>query len=167
MIDDRTEAQSDPKDPDPKKDEEYMRAALREAHKAARDEEVPVGAVIVHEGRVIGRAHNQTERLKDPTAHAEMIAITQAATALESTRLRGCTLYVTLEPCVMCAGALVAARVDRVVFGAPDERVGACGSVYQVGRDPRLYWRFAVEGGVLASDAAALLGDFFQARRRS
>ena len=121
-----------------------MRAALREARKGLQDEEVPVGAVVVHEGKIIGRAHNQRERLHDPTAHAEMIALTQAAAALERWRLDGVTLYVTLEPCLMCAGALVNGRVDRVVFGAPVPKAGACGSLYQVGLDTRLNHRFEV-----------------------
>jgi len=142
-----------------------MRAALREARKAAEDDEVPVGAVVVQGGRIIGRAHNQRERLRDPTAHAEMIAITQAAAALESWRLERATLYVTLEPCVMCAGALVNARISRVVFGARDPKAGACGSLYQVGMDPRLNHSFEVMGGVLEEECAALLRDFFAPRR--
>ncbi|MFQ5844434.1 MAG: nucleoside deaminase, partial [Planctomycetota bacterium] len=107
-----------------------MRAALREARRAAEEGEVPVGAVVVARGKVVGRAHNQRETLQDPTAHAEMIALTQAAAALESWRLDGATLYVTLEPCLMCAGALVLARIDRVVYGAADPRAGACGSLF-------------------------------------
>ncbi|MHC4932236.1 MAG: tRNA adenosine(34) deaminase TadA [Planctomycetota bacterium] len=142
-----------------------MRAALREARKAAEDDEVPVGAVVEQGGRIIGRAHNQRERLKDPTAHAEMIAITQAAAALESWRLERATLYVTLEPCVMCAGALVNARIGRVVFGARDPKAGACGSLYQVGMDPRLNHRFEVVGGVLEDECASVLRDFFSPRR--
>jgi tRNA(adenine34) deaminase len=146
-------------------DEQLMRAALREARKAAEDDEVPVGAVVEQGGRIIGRAHNQRERLKDPTAHAEMIAITQAAAALESWRLERATLYVTLEPCVMCAGALVNARIGRVVFGARDPKAGACGSLYQVGMDPRLNHRFEVVGGVLEDECASVLRDFFSPRR--
>jgi len=146
-------------------DVSFMRQALREARKALESDEVPVGAVVVHEGRVIGRAHNQREMLKDPTAHAEMIALTQASAALESWRLEGATLYVTLEPCLMCAGALVNARVHRVVFGAPDEKAGACGSLYHVGRDPRLNHRFEVRGGVLEAECAAVLVDFFDGKR--
>jgi len=142
-----------------------MRAALREAGKAARAEEVPVGAVIVHDGRIIGRAHNQRELLKDPTAHAEMIAITQAAAALESWRLEKATLYVTLEPCLMCAGAILNARLARVVFGAADAKAGACGSLYHVGLDARLNHRFRVDGGVLEAECAALLQEFFRSRR--
>ena len=147
-------------------DEQYMRAALREARRAAEDDEVPVGAVVVHDGRVVGRAHNQRERLKDPTAHAEMIALTQAAAAVEDWRLNGATLYVTLEPCLMCAGALVNARVERVVFGAFDEQAGACGSLYNVGLDSRLNHRFEVVGGVLEAECAELLFDFFQRKRK-
>jgi tRNA(adenine34) deaminase len=146
-------------------DEAFMRAALREAEEAARRDEVPVGAVIVRGGRIIGRGHNQREMLKDPTAHAEMIAITQAAAAVEGWRLEETTLYVTLEPCLMCAGAIVNARIPRVVFGAPDPRAGACGSLYQVGLDTRLNHRFAVTAGVLAAECAAILQEFFSRKR--
>jgi len=149
----------------PNDDEKHMRAALREARRAFEEEEVPVGAVIVHGDRVIGRAHNQRERLKDPTAHAEMVSITQAAAALESWRLDGTTLYVTLEPCLMCAGAIVNARIPRVVFGAPDRRFGACGSLYQVGRDPRLNHSFELTGGVLEEECVAILQQFFSEKR--
>lgn len=142
-----------------------MRAALLEAEEAARRDEVPVGAVVVHGGRIVGRGFNQREMLKDPTAHAEMIAITQAAAALEGWRLEGATLYVTLEPCLMCAGAIVNARIARVVFGATDPKAGACGSLYQVGLDPRLNHRFEVTGGVLAAESAALLQEFFARKR--
>jgi len=142
-----------------------MRAALREAEAAAERDEVPVGAVIVHGGRIVGRGHNQREMLKDPTAHAEMIAITQAAAALEDWRLEETTLYVTLEPCLMCAGAIVNARIPRVVFGAHDPRAGACGSLYQVGLDTRLNHRFDVVGGVLARECAAILQAFFERKR--
>ncbi len=147
-------------------DQRWMRRALREAQKAMAAGEVPVGAVVVHNGRLLGQAHNQRELLRDPTAHAEMIAITQAAEAMDSWRLTDATLYVTLEPCVMCAGALVNARIGRVVFGAPDERFGACGSLYQVGADPRLNHRFTVEGGLLAGECAALLHEFFASKRK-
>jgi len=142
-----------------------MRTALREAQKAAHADEVPVGAVVVHEGRVIGRAHNQRELLRDPTAHAEMIALTQAAAALDTWRLDGAVLYVTLEPCLMCAGALVNARVARVVFGARDAKAGACGSLYQVGVDARLNHTFEVTGGVLEEECVALLQEFFRTKR--
>jgi len=146
-------------------DEAFMRAALKEARLAAERDEVPVGAVVVHGGRIIGRGHNQREMLKDPTAHAEMIAITQAAAARESWRLDETVLYVTLEPCLMCAGAIVNARIPRVVFGARDPRAGACGSLYQVGLDARLNHRFAVEGGVLEGECALLLQAFFARKR--
>ncbi|MHC4549411.1 MAG: tRNA adenosine(34) deaminase TadA [Planctomycetota bacterium] len=146
-------------------DAAFMRAALREAEAGAREDEVPVGAVIVHGGRIVGRGHNQREMLKDPTAHAEMIAITQAAAARESWRLEETVLYVTLEPCLMCAGAIVNARIPRVVFGAPDPKAGACGSLYQVGLDPRLNHRFEVAGGVLADECTALLQEFFARKR--
>jgi len=142
-----------------------MRAALREAMEAARKGEVPVGAVVVHGGRIIGRGHNQREMLKDPTAHAEMIAITQAAAALESWRLEDATLYVTLEPCLMCAGAIVNARIRRVVYGAADPKAGACGSLYQVGLDARLNHRFELTAGVLAAESTALLQEFFGKKR--
>ena len=142
-----------------------MKAALREAAKAAAEGEVPVGAVVVHAGKIIGRAHNQRECLRDPTAHAEMIALTQAAAALGRWRLDGATLYVTLEPCLMCAGALVCGRVDRVVFGAADPKAGACGSLYQVGLDSRLNHRFDVEGGLLEEECGTILREFFKGKR--
>ncbi|MHC4954587.1 MAG: tRNA adenosine(34) deaminase TadA [Planctomycetota bacterium] len=151
---------------EPSADEKYMAQALREARRAAEDDEVPVGAVVVHGGRIVGRAHNQRERLKDPTAHAEMIALTQAAAAVEDWRLDACVLYVTLEPCLMCAGALVQARIGRVVYGAPDAKAGACGSLYNVGLDPRLNHRFEVVGGVLEAECAELLYEFFDRKRR-
>jgi tRNA(adenine34) deaminase len=146
-------------------DELFMRRALAQASAAAEIDEVPVGAVIAHEGRVIAAAHNQREQLADPTAHAEMIAITQAAAALGSWRLLRCTLYVTLEPCPMCAGAIVQARMPRVVYGATDPKAGACGSLYHIASDRRLNHQAEVIGGVLADECAALLADFFQAQR--
>jgi tRNA(adenine34) deaminase len=127
---------------------------------------VPVGCVIVHDGRIIGRGHNQRETLNDPTAHAEMIAITQAAAALESWRLLNCTMYVTLEPCAMCAGALVLSRLPRVVYGASDPRAGACGTLMDIVRDPRLNHRVEVHSAVMGDRCAAILKDFFRARRR-
>jgi tRNA(adenine34) deaminase len=146
-------------------DERFMRAALREAV-AARDEgEVPVGAVVVREGRIIGRGHNQRERLNDPTAHAEMLALTAASAFVESWRLDGCTLYVTLEPCAMCAGALVLARMERLVFGTADPKSGACVSLYQIPTDQRLNHRIALGDPVLAGECAALLQAFFEAQR--
>ncbi|MHC5038692.1 MAG: tRNA adenosine(34) deaminase TadA [Planctomycetota bacterium] len=143
-----------------------MRMALAKAQEAAGEGEVPVGAVIVdEEGRVIGRAHNQRERLRDPTAHAEMIAITQAAEALSSWRLAGTTLYVTLEPCTMCAGAIVLARIPRVVFGAHDPKAGAAGSILDIPNLPALNHHPEVIPGVLAGEASALLTKFFRDRR--
>ena len=146
-------------------DEALMGEALKEAEKALEAGEVPVGAVIVHRGRIIARAHNQRETLRDPTAHAEMIALTQAASALDRWRLTGCTLYVTLEPCTMCAGAMVLARVDRLVFGTEDPKAGAVGSLYNVPRDMRLNHRLEVSSGVLAEMCGNLLRDFFQRKR--
>lgn len=145
--------------------EEYMRMALDEAVAAFDEKEVPVGAIIVHDGHVIAAAHNQRETLNDPTAHAEMIALTQAATALESWRLEDCTLYVTLEPCPMCAGAIVQARVPRVVYGTTDLKAGACHSLYSITSDPRLNHRSEVLPGVLAPDCKAILQEFFRQQR--
>jgi tRNA(adenine34) deaminase len=147
-------------------DERYLRMALDAALVAQENGDVPIGAVIVHETRVIARAYNQREQLKDPTAHAEIIALTQAAAFLQSWRLHGGTMYVTLEPCPMCAGALVLARLDRLVYGCPDPKTGACGSLYDIVRDGRLNHRLEVTAGVLADDCARLLQDFFQQRRR-
>jgi len=146
-------------------DERMIRQALTEAEAALESEDVPVGAVVVHEGGIIGRGRNQRELLADATAHAEMIAITAASEALRSWRLVGCTLYVTLEPCVMCAGAIVQARIQRLVFGAEDPKAGACGSVYNVVEDDRLNHRVEVDRGILAQDCAKLLQDFFAHQR--
>jgi tRNA(adenine34) deaminase len=145
----------------------HLEMALEEATLAAAEDEVPVGAVIVSfKQGVIGRAHNQREQLKDPTAHAEMIAITQAAQALRSWRLEDCALYVTLEPCPMCAGAIVQARLPLVVYGCTDPKAGACDTLYQITSDPRLSHRAQVLSGVLAERCAAVLADFFAAKRR-
>ena len=144
----------------------FMRLALEEAELAWREEEVPIGAVIVHDGRVIASAHNQREQLHDPTAHAEMIAITQAAEALGSWRLEGCTLYVTLEPCPMCAGAILQARVPVVVYGALDPKAGAVDSLFQLLSDPRLNHRCQIVPGVLAEPCGRVLTEFFQQQRR-
>ncbi|MCG2683430.1 MAG: tRNA adenosine(34) deaminase TadA [Planctomycetales bacterium] len=143
-----------------------MRTALEEAQQALQEDEVPVGAAIVHDGRLIARAHNQRERLRDPTAHAEMIAITQAAESLRSWRLDGCTLYVTLEPCPMCAGAIVQARVPTVVYGAADPKAGAVDSLYRMLNDPRLNHRVETIAGVLAAPCGEILSRFFQQQRR-
>ncbi|RMF86206.1 MAG: nucleoside deaminase [Planctomycetota bacterium] len=142
-----------------------MSQAIAAARTALESEDVPVGAVVVSDGRVIGRGWNQRERLGDPTAHAEMIALTAAAEYRGQWRLDGCTLYATLEPCPMCAGALVLARIQRLVFGAYDEKAGACGSLFEISNDPRLNHRVETVGGVLAGPCAALLREFFQHRR--
>lgn len=147
-------------------DEHYLREALRQAAEAAAAGEVPVGAIIVAEGRVLAAARNERESLRDPTAHAEMIAITQAAQALNAWRLEGCTLYVTLEPCPMCAGAIVQARIPRVVYGAADPKAGAVDSLYQILTDDRLNHRVEVSSGVLAAECGQVLTDFFRARRK-
>jgi tRNA(adenine34) deaminase len=145
----------------------YMELALEEGSLAFAEDEVPIGAVIVHgEKGVIARAHNQREALQDPTAHAEMSAIAQAARALGSWRLEDTVLYVTLEPCPMCAGAIVQARIPYVVYGAADAKAGACHTLYQITDDPRLNHRCHVVVGVLADRCAALLSDFFAAKRR-
>jgi tRNA(adenine34) deaminase len=145
----------------------HMEQALEEAALADDEDEVPVGCVIVSfERGVVGRGHNQRERLLDPTAHAEMIAITQAAAALQSWRLEGCALYVTLEPCPMCAGAIVQARLPLVVYGCADPKAGACDTLFQITSDPRLNHRAQIVRGVLAEPCAALLSAFFAAKRQ-
>ncbi len=144
----------------------FMRAALEEAQVAMEEDEAPVGAVLVRAGRIIARAHNQREQLRDPTAHAEMIAITQAAAAIGSWRLEDCTLYVTLEPCPMCAGAIVQARIPRVVYGAADPKAGAVHSVFRLLNDARLNHRAEVTAGVLAESCGEILTRFFQKQRR-
>ena len=146
-------------------DQRWMRVAIAEAKRAEVEGEVPVGAVIVHEGKVIGRGRNQRESSQDPTSHAEMIALRQAADALGSWRLIDTTLYVTLEPCPMCAGALVNARVPRVVWGCNDPKAGATETLYTIGSDPRLNHRFECIPGVLADECSALLSGFFAAIR--
>ncbi len=147
-------------------DETYMRKALVMAREAFVAGEVPIGAVAVCEGVVLGRGRNRTESLHDPTAHAEMEAITAATNALGDKRLEGVTLYVTLEPCTMCAGALVLARVDRVVYGAADPKAGACGSLARVHDDPRLNHQFQVTSGVLEEECSAMLKVFFKQLRQ-
>src|SRR5215471_1683982 len=146
--------------------EHFMRIALAEAEAAFAEDEVPVGAMIVHEGHVIASAHNQREQLHDPTAHAEMIAITQAAGALGSWRLEDTTLYVTLEPCAMCAGAIVLARVPLVVYGARDPKAGAVETLYRLLDDERLNHRAEVVNGVLAGPCGEILSRFFERKRR-
>ena len=144
----------------------FMMRALQLADQAASEDEVPVGAIVVHGNRVIGSGYNQREALNDPTAHAEMIAITQAAASLDSWRLEDCTLFVTLEPCPMCAGAIVQARVPRVVYGARDPKAGAVDSLFRLLDDPRLNHRASVTGGVLGEQCGMLLSEFFAAKRR-
>ncbi len=146
-------------------DRRFMRQALDLAARALESEDVPVGALVVLDGHIIGRGYNQREHLQDPTAHAEIIAITAAADHIGHWRLADCTLYVTLEPCAMCAGAIVLARIPRVVYGAADEKGGACGSLFEITDDPRLNHRAETVGGVLAEPCAELLREFFRHRR--
>ena len=147
-------------------DEAFMRRALREAQRGYEEEEVPVGAIVVQESRVVARAHNRPVHLNDPSAHAEILALRRAAKKLGNYRLTGCTLYVTIEPCAMCAGAMVHARLRRMVFGARDPKAGACGSALTVLNHPKLNHQVGVAGGVLAQDAASMLRDFFRTRRK-
>jgi len=147
------------------RDEHFMRLALREAERAAENGDVPIGAVVVRDGEVIGAGGNEREVRSDPTAHAEVLALREAAGRLDGWRVPDSVIYVTLEPCAMCAGAIVLARVPRVVFGATDPKAGAAGSVLDVLGEPRLNHRPQVEGGLLATESAALLESFFAARR--
>lgn len=151
---------------DPEFDESFMRHALRLAEKAYKAEEVPVGAIVVQAGRIIARAYNQVELLKDATAHAEMLAITQAEAAVGDWRLSNCDLYVTKEPCAMCAGALVHVRMRRVIFGCADERSGAAGGAMNLLQMPTFNHRCEVIAGVLRAESAALLQSFFRTRRK-
>ncbi|HAJ57512.1 MAG TPA: tRNA adenosine(34) deaminase TadA [Candidatus Omnitrophica bacterium] len=146
-------------------DESFMKRALREADKASSSEDVPVGAIIVHKNKIIARSCNQVELLGDPTAHAEMLAVTQAANFLKSKWLIDCVLYVTIEPCSMCAGALVLSRILRVVYGASDPKTGAAGSVFDILHNKKLNHRIKVTGGVLKEDCAAIIKDFFRKKR--
>jgi tRNA(adenine34) deaminase len=157
---------SDPQ-PDRRSHDAFMRQALQEADRAFQEDEVPIGAVVVKAGQVIASAHNEREQLRDPTAHAEMIAITQAAGALGNWRLDGCTMYVTLEPCPMCAGAIVQARLPRLVYGAADPKAGAVTTLYQLLSDPRLNHRTEVVAGILAEPCGEILSRFFQQKRAS
>jgi len=142
-----------------------MDLALREAGLAYNKKEVPIGAIIVHENKIIGRGYNQVETLRDPTAHAEMIAITAAADSMENHRLGECTMYVTLEPCSMCAGAIVLARLQRVVYGTPDPKAGACGTIFNVVQNERLNHRVELVPGVLEKKCSGVLTDFFRSVR--
>ena len=143
----------------------FMAIAFKEAEAAFEKSEIPVGAVIVKDGAIIAKAHNQVEMLQDPTAHAEIIAIGAAANHLGSWRLKGCTLYVTLEPCPMCAGAIVLSRMDRIVFGSYDAKMGACSTLYNVVQDERLNHRVEVIAGVMDDESRSLLREFFGRKR--
>jgi tRNA(adenine34) deaminase len=146
-------------------DATWMAEALVEARAAGGEGDVPIGAVVVFEGRIVGRGRNAREKLRDPTAHAEILALQEAARTLQRWRLTGATVYATLEPCPMCAGALVNARIDRLVYGVSDPKAGAAGSLVDIPRDPRLNHRIAVDSGVLAEECGAVLRDFFRSRR--
>ena len=143
-----------------------MQEALKEAIKAQDKDEVPVGCIIVHKDRIIARAHNQVETLKDPTAHAEMIAITQATSTLGSKWLQGAVVYVTIEPCLMCAGALTLARIKQVIFGAKDLKTGALGSVFNISKSNRLNHKLEVQSGILEQDCSFLISEFFKKKRK-
>ena len=147
--------------------ERWMEFALREAELAYKRKEVPVGAVIVRDNRIIGKGYNQIESLNDPTAHAEIIAITAAAANLESRRLEDCTLYVTLEPCTMCAGAIVLARIPRLVYGASDPKAGACGTLYDIVQDKRLNHRVETVRGISEAKCGGILKDYFEKVRKN
>lgn len=149
----------------PTGDEQYMRMAIDQAYIAEENGDVPIGCVIVHQGRVIARAYNQREQLHDPTAHAEIIALTQAAAFIGNWRLHDCTIYVTLEPCPMCAGALVLGRLDRLVYGTDDPKTGAVQSLYNIVQDERLNHRLDVTAGVMQAECRDQLQAFFQRRR--
>ncbi|MGH1363001.1 MAG: tRNA adenosine(34) deaminase TadA [Calditrichia bacterium] len=148
-------------------DDYWMEFAFKEAEKAYRKDEVPIGAVIVHQSQIIARGFNQVEMLKDPTAHAEMLAITAAADHLDARRLLNTTLYVTLEPCSMCAGAIVLSRIPRLVFGASDPKGGACGTLFNIVQDQRLNHQLSVTGGVLEQKCSLILSDFFRRLRNT
>jgi len=143
----------------------FMKEAIKEAQKALSKDEVPIGAVVVYKNKIIARAHNQVETLKDPTAHAEMIVLTQGCNYLSNKWLSGCTLYVTIEPCSMCAGALVLSRIEKVVFGADDPKAGACGSVINIVNDNRLNHKVKIERGLLKQECSLILKDFFRKKR--
>ena len=149
-----------------KKHEQFIREALKEAQKAFLEDEVPVGAVIVHKDKIIARGHNQIERLKDPTAHAEMIALTSAAACLGSKWLNEASIYVTIEPCSMCAGALVLARIKAIIYGADDPKTGACGSVVNLANNKKLNHRIKVKNGILEDECSGILKEFFKTKRK-
>ena len=143
----------------------WMKQALIQAQKAFEAEEIPIGAIVVHNGKIIGRGYNQREQLNDPTAHAEIIAITAAANTIGDWRLNKCSLYVTKEPCPMCAGAIINSRLEMVIFGTYDEETGCCGSLYQLCGDPRFKTKVAVKGGILEKESLSLIQDLFNVRR--
>ena len=143
----------------------FMQEAIKEAQKALEKDEVPIGGVVVYKNKIIARAHNQVETLKDPTAHAEMIVLTQACSYLSNKWLSGCTLYVTIEPCSMCAGALVLSRIEKVVFGAADPKAGACGSVINITNNKDLNHRIKIERGLLEKECSLILKEFFRKKR--
>ena len=149
-----------------KNHQNFMHQALKLAERAIDEDEIPVGAVIVKDERIIGRGYNQTEKLRDPTAHAEMIAISAAASTLSNKYLNECTLYVTLEPCPMCAGALIWSKIDRIIFGALDEKAGACGTVFNLTNSGKLNHNIEVIQGVLEADCSYLLKEFFKTKRK-
>ncbi|MGQ9465840.1 MAG: tRNA adenosine(34) deaminase TadA [bacterium] len=146
-------------------DEFYMHEALKEAQKAFEEDEVPIGAVAVYKNQIIGRGHNRTEHLQDATAHAEILAITAAANALNKWRLKDVTIYTTIEPCIMCSGALVLARVKKIVFGAYDAKFGGCGSVFNIANEKRLNHQIEIIGGVMNTESLQLMKSFFKRKR--
>lgn len=150
---------------DPRNSTDFMKKALSLAEKAFQEDEVPVGALIVQNGKIISETYNQKERTQNPCNHAEILAITQATSILKNWRLSDCELYVTLEPCVMCAGALIQSRISKVYFGAADPKGGALGTLYSLHEDNRLNHRFECEGGILSEDCGKLLSDFFRRKR--
>ena len=147
--------------------DKWMKSAFREAEKAFDEDEVPIGAVVVRNGQIIGRGYNQCESLNDPTAHAEIIAITSAANTIKNWRLTDCCLYVTKEPCPMCAGALINSRISMVIFGMYDEKEGCCGSLYQLCRDPRFKHQLIVKGGVMEDSCLLMIQEFFKKKRKT
>jgi len=146
--------------------EKWMKLAFREGEKAFEHDEVPIGAVVVRNGQIIGRGYNQCESLNDPTAHAEIIAITSAANTIKNRRLIDCSLYVTKEPCPMCAGALINSRISMIVFGMYDEKEGCCGSLYQLCRDPRFKHQLTVRGGIMEDSCTIMIQEFFNKQRK-
>ncbi|MDI9472003.1 MAG: nucleoside deaminase [Tissierellia bacterium] len=147
------------------RDKFFMKAAIREAERAFQEDEVPIGAVAVFDGKIIASNHNRKEQLRDPLAHAEMLVVSETSKKLERWRLTGVTLYVTIEPCLMCMGALIHSRIDRLVFGARDPKFGGAKSLYELGEDPRMNHRFEVAEGVMAEEAAQLMRSFFASKR--